>query len=336
MEVLLSVRDLKKTFKKGSEEFFALSQVSFDVAQGDCLGIIGFSGAGKSTLLRCLSSLEPPSSGKILAFEKDIALHSAKDLVLFRKKIGMVFQHFQLFSSKTVSENVAYPLEILGYSKEDKENRVQEILALVGLSNKSSAYPSELSGGEKQRVGIARALAHSPKILFCDEPTSALDAKTKKEILQLLKKLQVQLHLTIVIITHEMGVIKELCNKVVVLDKGAIVEMGFVEEVFSSPKHATTQKLLDQTIHEIPSHLKEKAAQIYRLTFKGQSANRPIISELLHTHAIEVNILMGWIDSFKNITIGNLLVEFSGNAEDIEKGLKFLQHHSVNVEKATP
>jgi D-methionine transport system ATP-binding protein len=333
---VIRVRHLSKFFLSTRGKIEAVRNVSLDVEKGDVFGIIGQSGAGKSTLIRCLSSLEKPSEGEIFIEECDIAQMSPRELHHFRKKIGMVFQHFNLLASRNVAGNVAYPLEIHGIPKLERKKRLDEVLSLVDLEQKREAYPAQLSGGQKQRVGIARALASNPSVLFCDEATSALDPNTTRAILALLKKLNQTLGLTIVLITHEMDVIKQICNKVAVLDKGEIVESGSIAKVFSDPQHPTTKLLLQNSIHEVPrSFFKELSPnrKLLRLTFKGQKAGEPIISNMIRRFDVEVNILLGWIDSLQGMIIGNLVIELEAPEAKLEEALRFLHQNEVNFEE---
>lgn len=235
---------LCKTYRSAGKAVQALDNITLTIEQNDVYGIIGLSGAGKSTLIRCIATLLNPTSGTILFKGDDLSQLNRAQLRQFRQQIGMIFQHFNLLSSRTVAGNIAYPLEIAHVSKETQEKRVDELLGLVGLSTKKHVYPALLSGGEKQRVGIARALANHPHVLLCDEATSALDPKTTREILELLKIINKKLGLTILLITHEMGVVKHICNKVAVIENGTIVEQGLVSEVFTDPQHTTTKQFL--------------------------------------------------------------------------------------------
>jgi D-methionine transport system ATP-binding protein len=242
----IEIVGLSKSFRSCGKELQALDQVTLNIERDDVYGIIGLSGAGKSTLIRCIANLLKPSSGSILFDGNDLSQLKKNQLLQFRQKIGMIFQHFNLLTSRTVAGNIAYPLEIANISKENQEKRVDELLKLVGLSAKRDVYPALLSGGEKQRVGIARALANAPDVLLCDEATSALDPRTTREILRLLKSINAKLGLTIVLITHEMGVIRGICNKVAVIEKGSIVEEGLVSKVFADPQHARTLEFLQE------------------------------------------------------------------------------------------
>lgn len=244
---LIQIKHLSKYFRtpKGCAPItYALRDIHLEIPRGCIYGIIGMSGAGKSTLLRCLTGLEIPSQGTISIDNREFPYKDPSALAQLRKQLGMVFQHFQLFSSRTVEENIAYPLEIAGASKQERQQRVEELLPLVGLTSKKHHYPSQLSGGEKQRVGIARALASHPSLLLCDEPTSALDPKTTRDLLDLLSSLNQELGLTIILITHQLETVKQICNRVAVLSHGEIVEEGTVAEIFARPQHPATQHII--------------------------------------------------------------------------------------------
>lgn len=331
----IQVKKLSKRYSK-KEDKFALNNVSFSVDRGEIFGIIGLSGAGKSTLMRCLAKLEAPSSGHILIGDKNLTELNRNETQEYFKQIGMIFQNFNLLSSRTVEENVAFPLELDKVSKVNITDRVQYLLEIVGLSHKKDVYPSSLSGGEKQRVAIARALARNPKLLFCDEATSALDPKTTKDILLLLKKLNQEFNLTIVLITHQMEVIKEICNHVIVLEKGQVVESGKVEEIFSDPKHPTTKNFLQKSSHDMPPFLIKKNTserKTLRLYFKGESAQKPLITHLIRQFDVDANILGGWIDWLQSSTFGCLTIELKGKSENLEKSLQFLKENNVHIEE---
>lgn len=258
-----------------------------------------------------------------------------KELRCCRRKIGMIFQHFNLLSSRTVAENISYPLEVHGMPLDERQKRIDEMLKLVGLESKRNAYPAELSGGQKQRVGIARALASHPDVLLCDEATSALDPKTTRDILALLKRLNRDLGLTIVLITHEMDVVKQLCNKVAVIDKGRVVESGPLLDIFASPEHATTKEFLQHTTHELPTSLfkrKEAGGILLKLSFKGKEAGEPLISQMIKKHDIDVNILHGWAESLQGMLVGNLVIDITGPKEAQKAALSYLEQHHVHYE----
>lgn len=306
-----------------------LKNVSFTVKKGAIFGIIGESGAGKTSLLRTLVGLEKNFTGTIFFPSLE-----GKDIT---KNVGMIFQHFNLFSARTVLENITYPLEISGFSKEECKKRAKELLLLVGLERKEKSYPALLSGGEKQRVAIARALALNPALLLSDEATSALDPTTKKNILSLLLDLNQRLGLTIILITHEMAVIKEVCTEVLVLEKGAVVELGPVEELFLNPSHPTTRKFLKTLSHDdIPKHLwgyANEEQELWELHFKGMTAEQPIIHTLIKQYEIEVNILLGGIDMLRTVTVGNLLVAIKGPKQERNRAYQFLQTKEVGVRR---
>jgi D-methionine transport system ATP-binding protein len=243
---MIEIINLSKIFNTGSGDFAALNEINLTIEDGDIFGIIGMSGAGKSTLIRCINLLEKPSAGRIMIDGRDITALEGKDLLALRRKIGMVFQKFNLLLQRTIRDNVAFPLEVAGIDKKQRLKRVDELLELVGLSSKANAYPVQLSGGQQQRVSIARALANHPSLLLCDEPTSALDSLTTDSILKLLKDINQRLGVTIVIITHEISVVKKICGKVAIIDESRIVEQGFVRDVLSSPRQEITKRLLER------------------------------------------------------------------------------------------
>lgn len=332
---IIEIKSVSKNYFHSGKTTSALSDISFEIVKQEIYGIIGLSGAGKSTLIRCLSGIVKPSDGKILFHQKDISQLKGENLRQFRMKIGMIFQHFNLLSSRTVAGNIAYPLEIAGFSIEEQKKRVDELLKLVGLTSKKEAYPTSLSGGEKQRVGIARALANHPEVLFCDEATSALDPKTTKEILELLKTINKKLGVTIVLITHDMEVIKRICHKVAVIEGGEIVEEGLVAEVFSDPKHSTTKHFLQGSSHEIPEEFfkpQSDERKLLRLKFKGANAGDPVISQIVKKYNIDANILLGWIDHLQTTTVGTLIVELTGSQEGILGALDYLEKTKVRYE----
>lgn len=298
----------------------ALQSVDLSVEKGDIFGIVGMSGAGKSTLLRLLTGLEEPTAGELKISGNG----------------GVIFQHFNLFSSRTALENVMFPLEIAG-DRNCKE-KARKFLSLVGLQAKEDSYPSKLSGGEKQRVAIARALACGPEILFSDEATSALDPKTTRTILDLLLHLNKTMGLTIVLITHQMDVIKQICTKMAVLSEGMIVEQGKVADIFATSGHPVTKELLKSLSHDIPEHFypKGEGKELVRLTFKGSVAGEPVISTMVRKHAIDVNILMGAIDRLQEGSVGSLVVELTGEPGEIKNARKFLEERGVLYEVMLP
>lgn len=310
---ILTVTNLSKRFPCGS---FGVRDISFRVQEGEIFGIVGQSGAGKSTLLRLLAGLETPTIG---------AVHREGSL-------SMIFQHYNLLSSRTAFQNVALPLELAGINDDRK---VKELLSLVGLSPKADHYPAQLSGGEKQRVAIARALAISPTLLLCDEPTAALDPATTNSILALLSKLSRELKLTIVIITHEMEVVRQIADRVLVLDHGEIAEMGLLADLFATPKHPVTKQLVTAVSHQIPSRFFDKSdnCDLLRLIFRGQSAREPLMTRLIRQFDIEVNILLGAIDSCKNEVIGNLVISLTGSEAERKRARQFLIDGGITIEE---
>lgn len=309
--------------------FFALRHLDLEVQEGDVFGIIGSSGSGKTTLLRLLLALERPTEGRIEVAGEEISALSGEALRAARKKMGVVFQHLTLFSSRTVVENIMYPLEIEGVV--ERRARAEELIALVGLRGKEDRFPAQLSGGERQRVAIARALVHRPQLLLCDEATSALDPQTTRDILALLAELNRTMRVTLLLITHDMEVIKQICTRVAVLDHGEIVEQGTVEQLFVQPKHPVTERFLQHVMHELPDHLlvERKEGVLLRLSFTGASTKQPIISRLLREHEVEVNILLGGIDVLRKETVGNLVVELRGSPEERSRAYAFLQAQGV-------
>ncbi|PAF51224.1 methionine ABC transporter ATP-binding protein [Helicobacter sp. 13S00401-1] len=324
---MILIEHVYKTYENG---FKALDDVNLKVDRGDIFGIIGYSGAGKSTLIRLINALELPTGGKVLLDGINIATLDSKHLQLTRQKVGMIFQHFNLLSSRNVFYNIAYALEIAGWKKSDIKKRVEELLGLVGLASKKDSYIKELSGGQKQRVAIARALANNPKILLCDEATSALDSKTTKDILELLRDLQSKLSLTIVLITHQIEVIKEICNKMCVISEGKIVEKGAVEEIFARPTHKVTRELLGYE-EELDS-IKIEREFIYRVVFTGSNYSKPLISQAIKRFDIEVNIISGHIDELRSKEIGHLVLEIKGKEANI--ALIWLKDQGLEIEKS--
>ena len=338
---MVKLESISKTFKTKSLKVVALEEVSLQVAPGEIFGIIGLSGAGKSTLVRCINMLEVPDTGKVYVDGLEItALHS-RELREARKKIGMIFQNFNLLSSRTVLENVIFPLEIAKVEVGSRIKQGKKLLELVGLADKENAYPSQLSGGQKQRVGIARALANDPKVLLCDEPTSSLDPQTTQSILKLLNVINETLGLTIILITHEMETIRQVCDKVVVIANGKVAESGKVIDLFTSPKHETTKAMVrgsshidapDWAIEILKESTKAEDRQVIRLSFVGESTGRPVISSIVRDFGVDVNILTAQIDHIKSVPFGIMLIELSGNGGSIEKAISFLRDLGVSVD----
>ncbi|NLC76439.1 MAG: methionine ABC transporter ATP-binding protein [Clostridia bacterium] len=334
---MIKITDLKKVFKSSNGQVVALDGITLHVKKGEIYGIIGLSGAGKSTLVRCINMLERPTAGKVVVDGVDMGTLSPAKLRVARREIGMIFQHFNLLWSRTVFGNVAFPLEIAGYPAHKINSRVKELLELVGLTDKANAYPSQLSGGQKQRVGIARALANNPKVLLCDEATSALDPQTTQSILQLLKDINKQFDLTIVIITHEMDVIKEIRDSVAVIDDAKIVESGPVLEIFTKPKTATARRFINTVIKiDVPEEIVLKqngnGGPLLRIVFLGEVAAQPILSNLVTDFNLRTNILYGNIDHIKDQTVGTLTVQLLGTPADIDRGINYLRNLNLEIE----
>ncbi|WP_445488139.1 methionine ABC transporter ATP-binding protein [Niallia sp. 03133] len=335
---MIELKDIYKTYHRKGISNDALKGINVTVEKGDIFGVIGYSGAGKSTLIRLVNFLEKPTKGEVLINGESLASYSEKQLRATKKQIGMIFQHFNLLESKKVFDNVAIPLVLQRKKKQEIKERVEELLQFVGLSDKANSYPSELSGGQKQRVGIARALASNPSILLCDEATSALDPQTTQSILQLLKKINAEYNITIMIITHEMAVIQEICNKVAVMEQGKIIEQGSVLDVFGKPQHPTTQNFVKTVINtSIPTAVQKKAKALpgsrYKLEFVGESASEPIIYELIHQYNIKLNILFANMTEIQGTALGNMIVQFNGEASAISDALTYLKAQDVIIEE---
>lgn len=337
---LIELTHVKKSFDGKSGAVHAVNDVSLQVEKGDIYGIVGYSGAGKSTLVRLLNGLELPSAGDVVINGQNILALKNKELRDFRKKIGMIFQHFNLLWSRTVLENIELPLELAGIPKIKCRERAQELVKLVGLEGREKAYPSQLSGGQKQRVGIARALANEPEILLCDEATSALDPQTTEEVLDLLLSINKKLNLTIVLITHEMNVIRKICNKVAVMELGKIVEEGSVHSVFRHPQQAVTKRFVQQDLEpeEDPEELRQAFlrenphGRLVTLTFTEDNANEPIISQAIRKYLIDVNVVYGKIQQTNEGSFGALTVLLTGETAEIDKALRFFAQEQVGVE----
>ena len=339
---MIRLENVSKTFTDSNKEVHAVNNVSLTINDGDIFGIIGFSGAGKSTLVRCINLLEKPTVGKVFVDDAEITALSGKELRKARKKIGMIFQHFNLMPSRTIFGNVAYPLRGSGLSKEEIKEKVHHLLELVGISEKDNAFPSQLSGGQKQRVAIARALANDPNILLCDEATSALDPQTTKSILNLLQQLNQTLGITVVVITHEMAVVKEICNRVAVMDHGDVVEEGEVFHVFASPKEPLTRSFIKTTsnlqkIEELiaadsPVVATKKGELIVRLSYVEKNTSEPLISTVTQKFGIILNIVFADVEIVQNAPIGGTVAIVSGEGSRIDEALQYLRDKNVGVE----
>lgn len=331
---MIKVENLVKTYRTKNGEVIGVDHVSLSINKGEIFGIVGYSGAGKSSLLRCLNLLESPTSGHVFIDGVSLTTLPTNELRLARQNIGMIFQHFHLVSSKTVFENVAFALKAARKSTTDIEERVSELLDLVGLADKRDAYPAQLSGGQKQRVGIARALANNPSVLLCDEATSALDPSTTKSILALLKKINVELGLTIVLITHEMEVVKEICDRMAVMQEGKIIEEGPVYDLFAHPKEALTREFIGTILQlNLPKQLIEQATgKVVKVTFRGAIAGEAVISDCLQTFKVKGNILHGKIEYIKDVPLGIFVMELQGDSTEIERAVRYIHERTESLE----
>lgn len=339
---MIILENVTKIYEASNGSVTAVDNVSLQIKEGEIFGIIGYSGAGKSSLIRLLNGLEKPTKGKVVVAGRDIANIKGKELRKARQEIGMIFQHFNLLWSRTVRENIAFPLEIAGVPKDQRKKRVDELIQLVGLQGREDAYPSQLSGGQKQRVGIARALANNPKVLLCDEATSALDPQTTDSILELLVDINKRLGLTIVLITHEMHVIRKICDRVAVMENGKIVEQGEVLQVFRQPKQEITKRFVQQVVEpeetkETITHLLDRYPNgtVVQLTFVGEAAEQPLIANVVRQFQIDANILQGKISQTHQGSYGVLFVHMDGEKEEIARAIDYIRSQQVAVEVIT-
>lgn len=337
---MIQFKEVTKTYQSGKQEIHALNGIDLTVETGEIYGVIGFSGAGKSSLIRTVNLLERPSSGHVLINGKDISKLSGSEIRKTRKDIGMIFQHFNLLNSKTVFHNVAMPLILANTPKNRIKEQVKELLDFVGLADQADKYPDQLSGGQKQRIGIARALATNPSMLLCDEATSALDPQTTQSILELLRRVNREYNITILLITHEMGVIREICDKVAVLEAGKVIEQGSVFDVFTNPQQPTTQRFVRSVMNdELPASLLKQIQDpsrkhtIYRVQFTGTSVGQPLMSRISREYNLDLNVLFGNITELQGEPYGNLIVEFAGPAAEIKKALTDIRQGSVRIEE---
>lgn len=347
---MIKLVNVEKTYYSKAGNIAALKKTNLEIKEGTIFGIIGLSGAGKSTLIRCINMLEVPTSGQVFVDGQELTAMSEAQLRKARQNIGMIFQHFNLLASRTVFDNVAFPLEIQGIPRDKIKARVEELLELVQLSDRGDYYPSQLSGGQKQRVGIARALTSNPKVLLSDEATSALDPQTTKSILQLLRDINSRLNLTIVMITHQMEVVKEICDQVAVIENGTIIEEGSMYKVFTEPQQETTKEFV-KTVNDIriPSIINTESMQqtyfpdarlLLNLTFLGgeddeegsTGADQPLVSSIIKKFGVDVNIISGKVDYLKDLPYGTLLVELIGEEAEIKNALQYIYDKKVKVE----
>lgn len=327
-KTLIQVINLSKVFNDADNKVIALNGINLTVQEGEIYGIVGMSGAGKSTLIRCINRLDTPNAGKILYRGRDILSMTQKELMATRRKMGMIFQQFNLLMQRTVALNVRYPLELAGVSKEEAEKKVKELLNIVGLEDKASAYPAQLSGGQRQRVGIARALASNPDLLLCDEATSALDPMTTSSILTLLQDINKRLGITILLITHEMAVIRQICNRVAILDGGVVVEEGDVDEVFLATRSEAGKRLFGV----LPEHRSDDPdVPSLRIVFDGSSAEKPIISRLARETGVAVNILSANMNHLRGKMYGQMIIQKPQDPAENQAVINFLVDQGLSV-----
>ncbi|WP_117233502.1 methionine ABC transporter ATP-binding protein MetN [Vibrio maerlii] len=338
---MIQINQVDKVFYQGDKEINALKDINLHIPQGTIFGVIGSSGAGKSTLIRCVNMLEAPTRGEVIVDGVDLTKLSKSELGKARRNIGMIFQHFNLLSSRTVFENVALPLELAGRDKTELTKKVTDLLALVGLADKHDSYPSNLSGGQKQRVAIARALASDPKVLLCDEATSALDPATTQSILELLKEINRKLNITMLLITHEMDVVKSICHEVAIIGGGELVEKGTVGEIFAHPKTELAHQFIRSTLDlSIPEDYQQRLQQIrvnssyplVRLEFTGATVDAPVMSQIARKFNIDVSILSSDLDYAGGVKFGMMVAELFGSEEDDNAAIEYLREHNVKVE----
>lgn len=331
---MIEIKDVSKVYRVKKKEVVGVDNVNLTINDGEIFGIVGYSGAGKSSLLRCINLLEQPTGGEILVDGQNLMTLSGKELRQARLKIGMIFQHFHLIDQKTVGENIAFSLKAANVAKEKRDARIKELLAMVGLSDKQDVFPGQLSGGQKQRVGIARALANEPTILLCDEATSALDPTTTTAILKLLKKINRELGITIVLITHEMEVVKDICDRMAIMQNGRVVEHGSVYDIFANPANPLTQEFIGSVVSfDIPQEImKTFNGTIVKVLFKGDTAGQGIISDMLQQFEVRGNFLHGTIEYIQERPLGIFIMELIGDGQDINRAITYMESRGVTVE----
>ena len=331
MEPIIQVQNLCKSFYTKEGKVDAAKNITFSVDKGEIFGIIGLSGAGKSTLVRCLNLLERPDSGDVLIGGRSLPDMSASELRKARQNIGMIFQHFNLLMQRNVLDNICFPMEIAGVNRSDAKKRAMELLNTVNMTDKAKAYPAQLSGGQKQRVAIARVLANNPQIILCDEATSALDPQTTKSILELLKQISRSFNITIVVITHEMSVVQQICNRVAVLDEGSMVESGTVKEIFSSPKTEAARRLI---IGNNPGSVERmQGKRTIRIIFDGQSSYEPVIGNVTLTFGTPVNILYAATKDIGGSAVGEMILQLPDDTATGDRMIQYLRERKVKVEE---
>ena len=337
---MIEFKDISKQYELKGQTLHALNQINLSIPTGSIFGIIGYSGAGKSTLIRLINLLERPSSGQIIINGTDFTALDAKTLRQERANIGMIFQQFNLMQTKTVAANIEMPMKLLGWSKAEREKRLEELLDFIDLKHKRQAFPDELSGGQKQRVGIARALANHPKILLCDEATSALDPQTTKSVLQLLKKINQEQGITIVMVTHEMDVIETVCDYVAVMEKGDVIETGSTLQIFSQPQHPTTKNFIQTVLQQhLPVNIlnnleNQNHHSIYCLKFLGSSAQETVIQAVIKQFDISLNILFANMTEINGSVIGQMFIQLLGDSAEISAAVQYLKDNGVQVDQA--
>lgn len=331
---MIELVGVHKQYTTRQQTITAVNNVHLHIQQGDIYGIVGYSGAGKSSLLRCINLLERPTSGYVIVDGVKLTSLSKSQLRTARQKIGMIFQHFNLITSKTVAGNIAFNLKAAGWANSRIPERVTELLQLVGLSDKADQYPAQLSGGQKQRVGIARALANNPKVLLCDEATSALDPRTTQSILTLLREINRKLNLTIVLITHEMEVVKDICNRVAVMQDGVIIEEGDAYSIFARPQQPLTQQFISKVLEfQLPQRLIDHSqGVIIKILFRESKAEEAVVSDVLQACKVKGNILHGKIEYIQDLPLGFFVMELSGEPAEIERAIQMLQDRTAGVE----
>ena len=337
---MIEFKNISKHYQLKGQTLRALDQINLQIPAGSIFGIIGYSGAGKSTLIRLINLLERPNAGQVIIHQKDFTALNARELRHERAHIGMIFQHFNLLQTKTVAANIEMPMKLLGWSKAEREKRLNELLEFIDLKHKKDAFPDELSGGQKQRVGIARALANHPKILLCDEATSALDPQTTKSVLELLKKINQEQGITIVMVTHEMDVIESVCDYVAVMEQGKVIETGSTLEIFSQPQHPTTKSFIQTVLQQqLPVNIlhnleNQNQHSIYCLKFLGKSAQETVIQAVIKQFDISLNILFANMTEIDGAVIGQMFIQLLGDAAEIQNAIAFLESSGVQVEQS--
>ncbi len=339
-DTMIEFKDISKQYELKGQTLRALNRINLQIPTGSIFGIIGYSGAGKSTLIRLINLLERPTSGQVIINGTNFTALDAKSLRQERTQIGMIFQHFNLMQTKTVAANIEMPMKLLGWSKAEREKRLEELLDFIDLKHKRHAFPDELSGGQKQRVGIARALANHPKILLCDEATSALDPQTTKSVLQLLKRINQEQGITIVMVTHEMDVIETVCDYVAVMEKGDVIETGSTLQIFSQPQHPTTKNFIQTVLQQnLPVNIlanleNQNHHSIYCLKFLGSSAQETVIQGVIKQFDISLNILFANMTEINGSVIGQMFIQLLGDPAQITAAMQYLRDNGVQVDQA--